>query len=584
MAFLLVTYARFSLCALFIATHGPVVSAHGADSPDAGVSSDLTSQGVQSQIRTSSQRPYILHEIVSSLRANAFPGLDELRRSVKRDLPELEAALKPMFKTFPLNPGNRVCASGVRYILHRLLVHQHGWFVQGLDPEGRSWNSSSPVALDLLRQLPSGVLRLFEERLNGDGLDIREVAIMAALLEYLVHDEAAQRLRAVYEKTGVAIQGNVQPKKVYAAVDMYMASHITGRNPLTMSRQELVDELRGIEEVFPTWPSTHEFVREIVSRHILLQTDFSSAVLAVVEIGKRFGKKENTECQGLKNTLVNVEDRGTGRVRLEDFYGMALHEGKWNFGESIPYLRQLGALDESNPNNLRVIIPNYINGQSNCVASSQYYSVCCVSECEEILVHLERSLGVPSALPEEIIPLIQGLKSSTVPAHRSISTLMLYRLNSVAQSHGGKVPLHGRLFAQWLHHEYPRECPYPHLSGRTTVPSLQLEVWINQTGLEPTASPEEMQRLAGKTIANWPRAHGKLPMGPVENTPWSYDEELVVPEREADMPMAWQAVHGVTFATFAVVITLGLLLTRTAKSARKALRAAPRSSDKFYMV
>ena len=36
-------------------------------------------------------------------------------------------------------------------------------------------------------------------------------------------------------------------------------------------------------------------------------------------------------------------------------------------------------------------------------------------------------------------------------------------MEQVASHHGGKVPLHGRLFAQWLHHAFPRECPYPHV-------------------------------------------------------------------------------------------------------------------------
>ena len=75
---------------------------------------------------------------------------------------------------------------------------------------------------------------------------------------------------------------------------------------------------------------------------------------------------------------------GAGRVRVADFYKKALNEGQWQFSESIDYLRQLGALDESDAANPRVIIPNYISGPSNCVASSSYYSVCCLDECEGI--------------------------------------------------------------------------------------------------------------------------------------------------------------------------------------------------------
>merc|ERR1719201_2007922 len=35
------------------------------------------------------------------------------------------------------------------------------------------------------------------------------------------------------------------------------------------------------------------------------------------------------------------------------------------------------------------------------------------------------------------------------------------KLHSIAERHGGEVPLHGRLFAQWLHFAFPHDCPYP---------------------------------------------------------------------------------------------------------------------------
>ena len=48
---------------------------------------------------------------------------------------------------------------------------------------------------------------------------------------------------------------------------------------------------------------------------------------------------------------------------------------QWQLSESVEYLRQLGALDDADPSNLRVIIPSYLSGASNCIASSTFYSV-----------------------------------------------------------------------------------------------------------------------------------------------------------------------------------------------------------------
>merc|ERR1719497_67864 len=85
------------------------------------------------------------------------------------------------------------------------------------------------------------------------------------------------------------------------------------------------------------------------------------------------------------------------------------------------------------------------------------------------------------------------MPSATVPAPRTLSDDLRSRLGEVAQHHGGQVPLHGRLFSQWLHHAYPRECPYPHKSG-TTNP-MTVDAWVEQNGENSMeASDEEMRR------------------------------------------------------------------------------------------
>merc|ERR1739847_167092 len=143
-----------------------------------------------------------------------------------------------------------------------------------------------------------------------------------------------------------------------------------------------------------------------------------------------------------------------------DFYKPAL-SGGWQFQENVGYLRQLGALDESNPSSISVIIANYLYSQANCIASSGYYSVCGIDECEGLLGRLEENIAAPDAKPSTIIAIVESMPSSTVNSSRKLPLKLLNYLNEIAALHGGLVPLHGRLFAQWLHHAYPRECPYP---------------------------------------------------------------------------------------------------------------------------
>merc|ERR1719247_3511717 len=108
-----------------------------------------------------------------------------------------------------------------------------------------------------------------------------------------------------------------------------------------------------------------------------------------------------------------MEYRGTGRVKLADFYKPAL-DGSWTFQESVGYLRSLGLLDETDASQPSVMIANYIVSHANCIASSGFYSVCCKNECEGLLGHLEQKIGAPEAKPATISVLISNVPSPTV--------------------------------------------------------------------------------------------------------------------------------------------------------------------------
>merc|ERR1719464_49662 len=148
------------------------------------------------------------------------------------------------------------------------------------------------------------------------------------------------------------------------------------------------------------------------------------------ELGNRFGAYLNLECQHIKNKLMDLEYKGTGRVRLADYYSGAGDED-WNFLESVDYLRVLGALDESNPSQPSVIIPNVLVSPSNCVTPSSYYSVCCLNECESLMSALEQAIGAPTAKPMQVAVLVARLPSDTVEAPRLIEATQLQRLKEI---------------------------------------------------------------------------------------------------------------------------------------------------------
>merc|ERR1719453_2377357 len=193
--------------------------------------------------------------------------------------------------------------------------------------------------------------------------------------------------------------------------------------------------------------------------------------------------------------LVDFEDGDRGRVRLSEFYRAQLSglvPPAFQLAETADTLRRLGALDETDPRRPSVIVQNYLLAPSNCLASSSLYTVCCIDECESLLGHLERHLAAPHAPAEAIAHLVAGLPSDTVEAPRNLSAPLLRRLDEIAAAHGGEVPLHGRLFAQWMHHAYPRECPYPHESG--TISPMTAAEWMKETGHESSEASEEEMR------------------------------------------------------------------------------------------
>ena len=71
----------------------------------------------------------------------------------------------------------------------------------------------------------------------------------------------------------------------------------------------------------------------------------------------------------------------TGRVPLSSSHSRAL-AGQWQVKESIEYLLNQGALDETDPNMPRVENPDYVNSPGNCLAGSDFHAIYCVSECE----------------------------------------------------------------------------------------------------------------------------------------------------------------------------------------------------------
>lgn len=491
--------------------------------------------------------------------------------SAAKKLHELEAQLRPMYNALPKNAEGGLSHSVVRYALHRLFVLRHGWFVKGLDPAGGSFNSSSPAGI-LKDQVPAYIQDLFEKRLHGKGMGLHELAVFAATIEHLIHNEAVGRLGATLKVYDILPTNIMTEKEADQVLDTYMMAYILGENLTAMTPHRARELHVDMPHLYLAWGETQEFMRgkraSITAETRTHEINFATLAKVAEASGEQFGKFQDKDCHDLKSKLVAMEDRSSGRIKLSDFYRPAL-SGDWQFSESVSYLRQLGTLDESDKKEPKVVIANYMLSQSNCIASSSFYSVCCLDECEALIGHLEKEVAAPEAPSDQLASILAKLPSSSVNAPRTLSSSLLKRLHAIAASNHGTVPLHGRLFAQWMHHAFPRECPYPHLSG-TTTPMTPDE--FHEHGKESTATEQEMREYCGPVAGDASAAASDVrPQHEEADMPWLHEEELLVHRSSESLPAqaspfvqpaassAWSTLRNLMLIASLVSVSIGLL-------------------------
>merc|ERR1712187_308343 len=141
---------------------------------------------------------------------------------------------------------------------------------------------------------------------------------------------------------------------------------------------------------------------------------------------------------------------------------------------------------------------------------------------------------------------------------RTLSAPLLYRLHDIAKTHGGTVPLHGRLFAQWMHHAFPRECPFPHVSG-TKNPQTPSE-WIDETGRRTETSAQEMQRVVDEALED-------NSVGKVSELMWHHEEELLAAEHTPDIEKGvWSSMRCILLIAVAVAVKIAMQVQSSSTS------------------
>jgi hypothetical protein len=325
-----------------------------------------------------------------------------------------------------------------------------------------------------------------------------------------------------------------------------------------IAAQELLANRSFLNEVMPHWSQVADFVngqvrakdfqrqratkasKRFQDNALSSRYSFEDAHEVVGGITRSFASFWQSECAAMKESLIKMDSHRTGRVPLSKFYSSSL-ESEWRFSESEAYLRDLGALDEtSHWRGNQVIISNYLQASSNCIVSAPHYMVCCVNECESLLGEIEAAVAAPTATPEQLLGLVQNLTGQTTlddDHPPELRASFAQQLDEIAAQNAGKVPLHGRLFAQWLHYAFPRECPFPNKAGTATSATPA------EYGDGFVATEEE--KISHSSSANATDADILTPMGTEELhdkwlSQWSSEEELLLDyDRELRSGGSW---------------------------------------------
>lgn len=483
-------------------------------------------------------------------------------------LAKLEQLLEPLWQTLPKNKHGRVEWRMLRYVAHRHFMKQSSLFVRGFEPssltEDDTFARVSVIAQAAETQQEASPLAqviIAGERTRVLGYSLHDAASMVATIEQLIFNSEENLLLAAYDIKGFAPSLSLPLDALGELLEVYLALWIMTNGRDVGGLKNVVQNKSKLRQVLPSWDSVQEFGLGVLRSRIWQRRNaafamrpgdgamaiqgrfsFSDVHDVVGQITKSFALFWESQCQSIKSSLQKLDPMGTGRVSLARFYHAA-RQGEWRFGESVAYLRDLGIIEESSlMNGPQLLIPNYVQGISNCIVSNSNYHVCCASECEDVLNDIETAVGNPVATAEHIFEALSNRSGLEDEAPR-ISSKLRNQLRRLAETHGGKVPLHGRLFAQWLHFVFPQECPFPHKSGSAQTHSIHElgdAAFSSKKEMERHANTAELEESAALEEERW-------------LSQWSEEEELLA-DYSQHVPPRWHQSLWILTATSQVLI------------------------------
>lgn len=482
---------------------------------------------------------------------------------------ELQQRLEPSFNAIEKQADGRVSHSGVRWMLHQHFATEHGWVMEGLEHSSSGGvllnKTSGPTAI-LRERLPEYVQAVLDAKFERHGFSLADAVAMAATLESLILNDGVDMLEHAFRLNALPTTAALSRQELADVVYAYMMvftlkMDLTHKGKFRQTREEL-------SKMFPDfgWPfglvgldTMEEYLRDREVRNPFGEVErqveeagqpygFADAAAVTRLVGERFGREQQLECMELKTALTEHDTDHSGRVPLLDFYQVG-NVGDWTLAEDVAVLRRMGALDEtSEQRGPMVMIPNYIHSRSNCVEASDLYKVCCLNECEGFLRSLEQHVQRPVASVEEVVDFVERSRTSSMEGSKVLTLALLDQLEQIAATREDrKVALHTRLFAEWLHFVFPRECPYPHMQEEEATGQAasweELQHFVTEEKVSEMAAALERKKVAekeeearGGTPLDFSRRAQELhEKGGGLHSMWSWEDHIYVSTEHLDL-------------------------------------------------
>lgn len=454
--------------------------------------------------------------VASETLRNAFNKAVLASSTGKDNVLAAEAAMEATYCALPKNSHGLLSRSAAAYLVQKYTMQMHHYSIKGLvsDPmlaegnasdERRARNTSAPEVLEAL----------LESRQGGRGLTLRDTAALAVMLHQLVTDHDGAVMNSAFEN--LALLGMLpedEEVSMKTLVKLVWAWQWLHRHDWTTDWDLFIAHMYEPTHVMDMYGklasnlARTKFYQERDYRNPFKPTTLSVAdVVQLVQLAtERMGEWQDNDCKVMKKQLIALDPEGDGRVPLAVLYNQPSEtdetgEQIFRFAEDQDYLRKIGALDESISKHPQVLISNYILGPANCYVSTALHTFCCLNECDAVLGKIERAVKGSSAKPDVLAPLLGNLTTTSRDEPLPFSEVLMGKLSVVAAQNRGRVPLHGRLFAQWLHFAFPHECPYPHVTQKDAAGNALMTSYFQ----------------AGNATVGWTDDE-MLPLGSVE--PW----------------------------------------------------------------